>query len=186
MDDLTKIECNKYRRMWDKPIYWKYSPGELLAPQMFDLFDLQIGDSLVDYGCGSGKAIDYFRNRGLNVSGIDLIPLRDDVIEACLWDLPEIKSDWAFCVDVMEHIPPEKVDDVLKSIQERTYNGAMFVIALGKDAMGKEIGEILHLTCRPVDWWIAVLEKYWPNVNLHGKGTTKNSYIFACSYQRKN
>ena len=101
--------------------------------------------------------------------GVDIADncLEEDVafMRACLWRLPKITSKWAYCTDVMEHIPEEKVNDVLEQIFERTDGGAFFQIALTKDASGPLIlGEPLHLTIQDTDWWFGQLCKFWDTV----------------------
>ncbi len=56
----------------------------------------------------------------------------------------------------MEHIPPEYtmlcLDRIIKNCQISWLN-----IALVEDGMGEAIGETLHLTVRPFDWWLTRL-----------------------------
>lgn len=128
------------------------------------------GDSLIDYGCGTGRALTLFQGWGLSVRGVDIAKncLDSDLpfIRACLWDMPELSSKWAYCTDVMEHIPEEKVDSVLAQIAERC-EGAFFQIAMRPDSSGMLIiGEQLHLTVRDINWWERALKKHWPSVEM--------------------
>ena len=54
-------------------------------------------------------------------------------VNACLWDFC-LKADIGFCVDVMEHIPPEKVGDVLDRIKDAV-GRVFFQINYGKDGV---------------------------------------------------
>jgi len=132
------------------------------------------GDSLVDYGCGTGRALRHFSGWGLSVTGVDIAEncLEENVafVRACLWDLPELSSKWAYCTDVMEHIPEERIDDVLSGIAERS-QAAYFQIATTKDASGPLIiGEPLHLTVKAMDWWYDRLSRFWDTA-MAKKGT---------------
>lgn len=88
-------------------------------------------------------------------------------IRACLWELPVISSRWSFCTDVMEHIPEDKVPDVLEQISARTEEGAFFQIAMRPDSSGMLIiGEQLHLTIREMPWWEEGLKEFWERVEM--------------------
>lgn len=164
----TETERAKYEKMWSKPSYRRRSPGLDAAPQVFDLLGMKQMETLIDYGCGEAKATDWFRGQGLTVHPLDLVPLRPDVIEACLWDLPDLPiTDYAFCADVMEHIPPEHVDAVLAGIRERTRIAGAFQIASIECAVGRRHGETLHLTVQPRSWWQNKLEEHWSAVEHH-------------------
>jgi hypothetical protein len=178
--DLVERERRKYERMWAVPDYSKTSPGELVAPVAFSEMGMAAGDGLLDFGCGQCKAVDWFRSKGVLAVGTDLVPLRDDVVEASLWDLPEITATWGFSADVMEHIPPEKVDDVLAGIRRSTERGAFLQIATRPDRMGRLIGETLHLTVQPRHWWVEQLKRHWSTVKV-GEGATDWQFWAACT-----
>ena len=133
-------------------------------------------DTVIDFGCGTGRAAKKFEEQDFPVVGVDFVraALETEIafVEACLWDMPSFKADWGFCTDVMEHIPPEKVPDVLEQIHARTKKGCFFQIALTKDSFGDRIGERLHLTVQSLDWWTDELSKHWGHVKATQRGTT--------------
>jgi len=172
-DDLARIEADKYRRVWERPEYRRVSPGQLECERALAVFGAQAGESLIDYGSGPARATKWFANKGLSVTGVDIAPNAAEtdvpVVEACLWDLPADlgPSDYAYCCDVMEHIPQQQVDAVITGIRERTRGGAYWRIATRPDVMGKRLlGEPLHLTVKPADWWRRRFETYWPLVDV--------------------
>jgi hypothetical protein len=63
------------------------------------------------------------------------------------------KYDYAYCCDVMEHIPTEYVMATLQNIMATCTEGAFFYICLVPDGFGALIGKPLHLTVRPFMWW---------------------------------
>ena len=69
-----------------------------------------------------------------------------------------IAAEYGFCTDVMEHIPPDKVGVVLDNILKAAQR-VWFSIALFEDACGKLIGETLHLSVHPFEWWKEQFEK---------------------------
>lgn len=163
-------EQRKYRKMWATPDYRRNSPGLNLAPRALGLLGVYGGDSVRDYGCGVPHAVDYFRRMGLEASGVDLVALREDVVEACLWDLPSDMgpTKWAYCADVLEHLPESRVPAVLAGIRARTVSGAAFSVASTPCKCGRRFGEVLHLTVRPVEWWGERMAEHFRTVATHG------------------
>lgn len=170
--NLAAVEARKYAVLWSMDSYRKYAPGEAYVEEACVRLGAGAGDTLIDFGCGTGRAAAAFQDRGLNVVGVDhAVNCLDEGVEvplcvACLWDLPEpLSARFGFCTDVMEHIPPEKVIDTLQGIHDAT-EAAFFVICTEDDSFGELIGERLHLTVRPSAWWTTVLEKIWPSVEV--------------------
>lgn len=171
-DDLKDTERDKYRRVWTHDVYRKVSPGMIEAEAAFHGLGCKTGDVLYDWGCGEGKATSWFQDQSLVVVGIDIadnaVSTPVPFVEACLWDvgLP-IGANFAFCCDVLEHIPPEKVDATVANIARHTSDAAWFRIATRPDALGpKLIGAPLHLTVRDWQWWADTLSDAWPAVDL--------------------
>jgi hypothetical protein len=97
------------------------------------------------------------------VRGVDIVSLTPDAVQACLWEMGnEVPaSDFAFSADVLEHIPTEKVPEVLTRIAERTRRGGFFQISTQPDNFGRKVGETLHLTVKPPEWWREVIAEYF-------------------------
>jgi len=174
---LERIEREKYEKVWGFKEYRQHSPGERVVVDAIERLGMGHGDSVIDYGCGPGRATAKFNALGYNALGVDHADncLDQNVsvmfTRACLWDLPILASDWAFCCDVMEHIPEEKVDPVLEQIRVRTRKGAYFQIALCDDHFGHALlGEPLHLTVKPSRWWEQKLRGLWRVVEMRDKG----------------
>lgn len=172
MDDLTKIEREKYLKIWQKEEYRTVSPGMKEVERARDFFNLKPGDTLYDFGSGPCRATKWFIDNGIKATAIDFADNAREVdvpfLEACLWDMPDDTpvADFGFCCDVMEHIPPEKVDEVLISIAELTNIGAYFRISTKPDKMGKLIGQPLHLTVKDGNWWLSKLQGHFMTVDL--------------------
>ncbi len=179
--ELVAEERRKYTKMWGVPEYHRHSPGLAVAPHVAGLLGMQPGESVIDYGCGAGLALDVFRASGLTAIGVDLVALGPDVIEATLWNLPADlgPTDYAFSADVMEHIPTRKVDVVLGGIRDRTLRAAAFTIASTKCTVGQRHGERLHLTVKPRHWWLARLHEHFADVEVHD-GDRPWRALFVC------
>lgn len=162
-DNLALIEQSKYDEIWSRTEYRKISPGMMEAERAFLMMGAEPGMTLIDWGSGPARATKWFLDKGIDAKGVDFSEKASEysqsevpIIQACLWDLPdEIKPvDLSFCCDVLEHIPPFKVDQVLLNIRTNTKIAAYFRIATRPDKLGRLIGKPLHLTVQPGTWWI--------------------------------
>lgn len=167
-------ECEKYTKIWQFKDYRKNSPGE----DLIDLFKRNVPyeklDTIIDLGCGTGRAALALARLGLVVSCLDIAencmdPRPREVlpfVRACLWEPLSTPWDWFYCTDVMEHIPPEHVEAVLDNIKSTATKGGMFQIAMFKESYGDLIGDTLHLTIKPDVWWLEQLKSRWDNVKV--------------------
>jgi trans-aconitate methyltransferase len=164
--DLIESERRKYRKAWGTDRYQTHSPGARIARDVVSaILGLQ-ARSLTDYGCGNGRAMEIFSEHcpELAIHGVDLVATEAGararcptarIWDACLWELPlEVPvTDFAFSCDVLEHLPPEHVSATLQAMAERTRLGGFIQVFTAPDHGGHEIGETLHLTVEPWDWW---------------------------------
>jgi 2-polyprenyl-3-methyl-5-hydroxy-6-metoxy-1,4-benzoquinol methylase len=181
MDDLHLKEKEKYERMWQERAYRINSPGRSVLSSFFSYFGSRIeeGQSITDYGCGMGLIAVPLLEKGLSVQLVDITEtsLQDAIhtlllfekerlkfFEASLWNLPKgvKKTDWIYSVDVLEHIPEEKVLETLKNLASRCTRGGLIQVFLTDDDLGELIDEDLHLTVKPLAWWEEAISKYWP------------------------
>lgn len=169
-DELA--ERSKYERMWAIGGYRGASPGQRVYKDFIARTAIGDGDTLIDFGCGTGRAALDIRNETgahvlmLDITASSLDPeVRAALCEgfrfepACLWALPPVRAKYGFCTDVMEHLPPARVDEALACIMASVEH-CYFQIYTEEDAWGAQIGETLHLTCRPFDWWRAKLSEF--------------------------
>jgi ubiquinone/menaquinone biosynthesis C-methylase UbiE len=165
--------------MWADPRYRAFSPGERVIRYVLLNLGVKPGESIIDYGCGPGRTFATMREFGLDVRAVDIAEnCLDPGIEAPLtvaplWELPDTlgMSDWCFCCDVLEHMPEDRIDDVLAGIARRTLRGGFLQPALEADSFGpKVIGEPLHLTVKPGPWWLEKVGRHFSRVEgVEGK-----------------
>jgi SAM-dependent methyltransferase len=162
-------EQEKYRRMWTEvPGYRSHSPGEELVSVFLSKALWTPTDTLLDAGCGPGRAGLRLKTAGLDVSWLDItkesldkgVRSQGTFFEGCLWDMElPTNFDWVYCCDVMEHIPPEHVDATLDFLLATARKGTFMQIALWAEGWGNKIGETLHLTVEPAEWWVEKITK---------------------------
>lgn len=154
-EDLTERE--KYQIMWSIPSYRLVAPGEHLIDTFIDI--AKPDGTIIDFGCGTGRAGVKLRDKGYNVVLVDFTDnCRDEeawilpFVQADLAESIDVHGDYGYCTDVMEHIPPEDVDKVINNIMSSAKK-VFFQISTVDDAMGAIIGQPLHLTVKPFEWW---------------------------------
>ena len=65
-------EREKYDKAWESSQYRKYSPGERIFDKIVNQLEPEEGDTLIDFGCGTGRAAQKFADMGLEVTGVDI------------------------------------------------------------------------------------------------------------------
>lgn len=155
IEHLTEQE--KYSRMWSYDAYRTYSPGEECVSTFLDL--CKPDGMVIDFGCGTGRAGLKIKEYGCTVILLDFTEnSRDEEAKSLpFWqhDLREPiihQSKYGYCTDVMEHIDPDDVAKVIRNIMDSART-TFFQISTVPDNMGAIIGQQLHLTVRPHDWW---------------------------------
>ncbi len=174
MEPTAAGERRKYEQMWTFAEY-RDDHASAHAHRAIELFAAPAGATVIDFGAGAGYASRVLLDAGLRVTAIDIaansmapdIAARVTLIVGNMWEMPvEIVAAWGFCCDVMEHIPTSCVDAVLRFIRASTTRATYFSISLRPDGCGRLIGETLHLTVRPLEWWIETLGREWPSVTV--------------------
>ena len=111
--------------------------------------------SLLDYGCGKGtlRPAVLALAPNLIIAEYDpAMPGKDMVPDPC---------DLVVCVDVLEHVEPECLSDVLEHIQELGLGGAVFIIDTGPAQKTLADGRNAHLIVEGLDWWKASIADYF-------------------------
>jgi len=195
---IKKTERAKYEAVWQHDEYRKMSPGEQLATEFLRQAKPYKGETIIDFGCGTGRGgLMLYALGGLKPIFVDFAfnALDKDIFEESekqpdkwrfirhdlsKWPYPmELKdAKYGYCCDVMEHIPPEQVVVVLKNIL-RSARHVFFSISTEPDNLGVLIGEQLHMTVRPFEWW---LEKFNDlHCNIHWSNKSQYGALFYVS-----
>lgn len=105
--------------------------------------------TILDYGCSENKLAEALKP--IRVSGYDPgIPERAKMPKPC---------DLVICTDVLEHVEPDKIDNVLDHIYRLTGKAAYFVISTRSANAVLPDGRNAHLLVEPAAWWLEKLEK---------------------------
>ena len=114
------------------------------------IYDSKITE-LLDYGCGKGKNIPYM----LPISIINYDP------GVPQWENDPKVCEHLMCMDVLEHIEPELIDDVLAHIASKFTQEALMSISLVEAKEYLPDGRNAHILLHPVAWWIEKLEEFF-------------------------
>lgn len=167
--DALAQERAKYEEIWSIPEYKAYSPGMENVERFIEVLDPRPCSSILDAGCGTGVAGLEFESRGFLVGWLDITDAGlDERVDrsrfhlSALWDVgvshQYIRWDYGFCCDVMEHIPVEFTMLVAARLLDACRT-VWFQIAYKPDAFGRVIGQPLHLTVMPHQWWLVRLSQ---------------------------
>jgi 2-polyprenyl-3-methyl-5-hydroxy-6-metoxy-1,4-benzoquinol methylase len=105
----------------------------------------------VDIGCGPGIYVESLRTAGEDAVGFDTdARVRDKkhLVQASLFDL-NYPGDVVFCLEVAEHLPESKADDIVASMQRNLNKDGMLVWTAAKPEQGGHG----HINCQPKEYW---------------------------------
>jgi len=127
------------------------------APAVSNLIDLLEVDTLLDYGSGRGRlAIGLRKNP----------PKRDVAVEMYDPAVPEFAgapdpAELVVCIDVLEHIEPELLENVLDDLERLATAYVFLTIHTGPAQKTLSDGRNAHLTQQPAAWWMPKLMSRW-------------------------
>jgi len=132
--------------------------------------EIEEGTTIIDYGCGTGRASRRLFEAGFDVTMLDFAEnALDPEVAELAKDNPRLRfvkhdltkkcdfeSDYGFCTDMMEHVPTEDVDTVLSNILLSS-KFVFFQISTQPDGFGShpDIDDDLHLTVENYFEWAA-------------------------------
>ena len=116
-------------------------------------------DKILDYGAGKGglgKALAPHIKRPITVLEYDpAIPSIATPPEPC----PLVA-----CIDVLEHIEPDLLDNVLDDLVRVCSGFFVFTVSTTEAIRFLPDGRNAHLIVKPLEWW---LPKFWDRFGLH-------------------
>jgi len=129
--------------------------GLKYASFVLDMCKQFFSNDVLDYGCGKRTLEAKLVKHGINVTNYDpALP------EFC--SIPE-PHDIVVCTDVLEHIEPEFLDNVLDDLARVTKRAGFFTIATRPAQKTLEDGRNAHLIQQEFRWW---LPKLWERFEL--------------------
>lgn len=197
-------EREKYRKLWQNPDYRIVSPGEQVAQLFLHRARPPSNAEIIDFGAGTGRGALMLALFGkLKVKMLDFAEncLDEEVAQACETQKERISfrvhdltkpirevAPYGYCCDVMEHIPTVDVPKVLRNILASAQH-VFFCISIVDDLMGASIGETLHLTVKPMEWWEQAIKEvgaviHWSQLLDDETGVPSACAIYCSSWHK--
>lgn len=132
---------------------------------------------LLDYGCGANTNLLKHLKVGHKLT-----------YQAYDAGVPKFSSDpvpaeLVCCIDVLEHIEPELLDNVLDHLQRLTEVVLFATVHTGPAVKHLSDGRNAHLIQKPLSWW---LPKFWERWNISTVQVTGEHafYVIASAFPR--
>ncbi|QDD11400.1 hypothetical protein [Candidatus Methylopumilus planktonicus] len=119
--------------------------------------------SLSDYGAGKKNLFKGLTKEGITLD--DYYPY-DPAFEE--YGEPKV-ADLVCCIDVLEHIEPELIDNVIEQLSEITTEFGFFTVDTMPAMKILSDGRNAHLIQKPNSWWLAKFIKYFDLLHLESK-----------------
>jgi 2-polyprenyl-3-methyl-5-hydroxy-6-metoxy-1,4-benzoquinol methylase len=123
--------------------------GAAFGPVVSDMVAKTGARTLLDYGCGSRRSLLH----ALKCTGCEVEYRSFDPAVPQFAAEPE-PADCVACIDVLEHIEPELLDQVLDHLRSLTLKHALFSIHTGAAIKTLSDGRNAHLIQQPPSWWL--------------------------------
>jgi hypothetical protein len=108
--------------------------------------------TLLDYGCGSMQNLKTVLDCDVLYLGYDPAVPQFSRKEPC---------DFVTCIDVLEHIEPDLLENVLDDLLMLSDKWAFFTVHTGPAVKTLSDGRNAHLIQKPAAWWLPLLMKRW-------------------------
>jgi hypothetical protein len=142
-------------------------------PQWSDMINKVIAGfephSILDYGCGKGWLKHELMTTGSIREYDPAFPSKAG---------NPLPAEFVTCVDVLEHIEPDRIDSVLNHIKSKMLVSGFFNIVLNESR--KQIlpdGRNPHILVKSRDWWIEKLSNYFDVVVHPGRGRDEHELV---------
>lgn len=148
---MSALISEEYRKMQEElhqnPNYGVASVQ--YAPIVVQVLDQVHPEELLDYGAGKGRLGETLKTLMPNPPQIrHYDPARPE------WAARPQPAPFVTCIDVLEHIEPELLDNVLDDLQRVTAGHGVFTVHTGPAVKVLADGRNAHLIQQPPAWWL--------------------------------
>ena len=134
------------------------------APLVADLIRLSDSKTISDYGAGKQRLFEGLQKENVkNISYFPYDPVFPDYG-------PPKEADLVCCIDVLEHIEPEKLEAVLRELASITLKLGFFSVHMGPAEKKLADGRNAHLIQQPSSWWLKRICEYFNVLQLESHG----------------
>ncbi len=127
----------------------------MYAPMVSEMVNRMGITRLLDYGCGSQCHL----LRNLKVNHKLTYQAYDPAVEQ--FSKPPVPAEVVACIDVLEHIEPELLENVLDDLKRLAEQFVFLTIDTEPALKVLEDGRNAHLIQEPLRWWLPKLWSRW-------------------------
>jgi len=149
-DDYLKEQ----QKLHENPNYGVASTK--FAPAVADLIKKTQARSLSDYGAGKQRLWSSLSQLGIG-SDVEYFPYDPAFPE---YGNPK-QADLVCCIDVLEHIEPNLIDNVLADLAGLVTRVGFFTIHQGPAGKTLSDGRNAHLIQKPTSWWLPRISEHF-------------------------
>lgn len=144
---------------------YEYCAGilNMYAGMLYELFK---PISVFDAGCAYGHAVRYFNDfYKITAKGCDISEWASSrceyIYQSSIDNIPEEDAAYQLvtCTEVLEHIPEEKVRDVIKELVRISNKYVVILVAMFPEGTTEDPGDKTHITFHPKEWWLDVVSE---------------------------
>lgn len=143
---------------------WKPDLTLPMADHLKRALRVRDGDTVLDVGCARGYLVKALRMRGVNAFGYDTsewaIANCDEAVKGYVSnELPDGKFDHVVMKDVAEHIEPEDLVQLLRSLLDKTRKSLLLIVPLTAEVNGiylrpEDNADLSHVIRWPLQQWL--------------------------------
>ena len=163
MSIISKEYLIEQKKLHENP---KYGVASLsFAPIVAQICKENNIETISDYGAGKKRLLEALKKEDLNQ--FEYYPY-DPVFP----EYGEAKSaDLVCCIDVLEHIEYEYLDNTLEKLFEITKKIGFYSIHMGPAGKILSNGKNAHIIQQPTSWWLPKLCKFFNIIHLQTHNT---------------
>lgn len=159
---ISKEYKEEQERLHENPNYGVASVS--YAPLVTNLIDQLDIKEMLDYGAGKGRLAQSIRpDHQLEIEMYDPVTFPGE----------PTPRELVCCIDVLEHIEPDLIENVLDDLKMLTLKYGFFTIHTGPAVKTLSDGRNAHLIQEDFRWW---LPKLWKRFNIHSFSHSKGGF----------
>jgi hypothetical protein len=129
------------------------------APLVAEILKSTGVQTLCDYGAGKRNLIKALHQAGIEPTYFPYDPAFPEYGEPT-------PADLVCCIDVLEHIEPDLIENVILELSQITRRVGFFSVHMGPAGKTLADGRNAHLIQKPTSWWLIRLCKYFDVLQL--------------------
>ena len=158
---------NLYKQLHKQDVHYGTTSIRWLSLVQHYISDLN-PDSILDFGCGKSILIERIKTEK------DISRYRYDPAIAEYAKIPVSKVGMVLNIDVMEHIPENDLENVLKNIRSIS-DKILFIISCQPAWNLLPDGSNAHCTIHPPEWWEEQFKKHFDYIEKIAFSNQKNA-----------